>query len=185
MKKLLFALLLVSSSAGAQTFGVVPYVFVNGAQYIPSQVMADFQSMANQGNAVAAGINSAIAAVTPPPSGAILHFNLTSCPSGWTSLGASYIGRSVRGLDQGRGQDPGNTLAGLEGATMTDHTHVVTGNLIDSVTETNIVAGGATSIVVSTLGTPPANPLTGNDTGARTGASVLASNVALLLCQKN
>src|SRR5450631_3980016 len=109
MKRLLLIALsplLLSVEAEAQAFSAVPYVFVTGQNYNPSQLQADFQAIVNQGNSIGAFLNSQIAAVTPPPSGSILFFHLGACPSGWTNLSASYVGQFVRGYDSGRGIDP-------------------------------------------------------------------------------
>lgn len=50
------------------------------------------------------------------------YFNSTTCPKGWSSANGSngtvdLRGEFIRGLDNGRGIDPGRTLASLQQAT--------------------------------------------------------------------
>ena len=50
------------------------------------------------------------------PSGAVIAFNLSSCPTGWsvangTNGTADLRGDFIRGLDSGRGVDSGRSLA--------------------------------------------------------------------------
>lgn len=55
------------------------------------------------------------------PSGAIMYFNLSTCPSGWlaadgTSGTPDVRGQFIRSLDQGKGVDPSRTLASTQAA---------------------------------------------------------------------
>ncbi len=60
------------------------------------------------------------------PTGAVMHFNLSSCPSGWSSLVAAE-GRYMVGLPSGGslGASVGNALTNLENREVGRHTHVV------------------------------------------------------------
>lgn len=177
---LLFALLLVTSPACAQTFTAVPFNFVFGTPANASQVMADFQSVVNNGNAVANYINSKIAAVTPPPSNTLLYFNLTSCPSGWVlvNLATNFI----RGLDLGRGMDTtGTGLVGGEAAVMQDHTHGTSAAGISLQTVLGSISGASSQ--------PFANPasqsfITNPSTSSAGGSEVRPKNISLIMCQK-
>ena len=60
------------------------------------------------------------------PIGAIMAFNLTACPAGWTEYTASR-GAFLRGIDNGAGRDPGGTRSpgSYVGDTLASHTHGV------------------------------------------------------------
>ena len=180
-KRLSLAVLLISS-AQAQTFSAVPYVFVGGTQANASQVMADFQSVVNNGNAVAASLASQIASITPPPSGAIMFFNLAVCPAGWTQQ-AAYNSLFIRGLDLGRGMDPGNTLGQIETDVTQDHAHS-TSNIVTGTGTNNITQGGASAFLFFTSSNSTDLAI-GNPTTGAHGAETRPANVSLLLCQKN
>jgi hypothetical protein len=183
--KLRYALLtlcLFAAPARAQTFSAVPFNFVAGTPANASQVMADFQSIVNNGNSVANYINSQIAAVTPPPSATLMYFNLASCPTGWT-LVTILNGYFVRGLDLGRGQDTtGTALSGTEAGIMQDHTHAtsVAGYQVNS-------AGVQISGSNSQAWANPSSQLFSSNPSAPSagGTEVRPKNISLLMCQKN
>ena len=183
MRKIIAAILvLLGGAAQAQTFSPMPFVFAPATQANASQVMANFQSLTNNGNAVVAALVSQIASITPPPSGTILFFHLASCPVNWT-LQSAYNSLFVRGLDQGRGQDPGNTLGAVEAQLMHDHSHS-TSVAVTGSTNNQVTFGGAAGFFINNLGTHT-NPLTGNPNSGTHGAEVRPQNVSLLLCKKN
>jgi len=65
------------------------------------------------------------------PTGAIMAFNLTTCPTGWTEY-TQARGRFLRGLDSGAGNDPdcatrtgGCTVGSTQGDELKSHTHTL------------------------------------------------------------
>jgi hypothetical protein len=162
----------------------VPYVFVGGTQANASQVMADFQSVVNNGNAVAVSLASQIAAATiaPIPVGAIMFFNLAVCPSGWTQQ-AAYNSLFIRGLDLGRGMDPGNTLGQIETDVMQGHAHS-TSNIVTGTGTASILQGDNPAFLFFSSSNS-SDPVTGNPTTGAHGAETRPANVSLLLCKKN
>ncbi len=60
------------------------------------------------------------------PTGAVLYFNLSSCPAGWSPLNAAQ-GRYLVGLPSGGslGAAVGNSLSNLENRPVGRHTHAV------------------------------------------------------------
>ncbi len=187
MKRLLLLVFLLPTPAWCQAFSTMPYVFVNGQTYNPSQLQSDFQAIVNQGNSIGTLLNSQISAVTPAPSGTMLFFHLASCPSGWTDVngGGSYTGLFVRGLDSGRGQDTtGTVVGGTEATQMQDHTHSFSA-MTSVATTVHISSGGSGIISFLTTANTGSGHNTGAVSGATAGATVLAKNVALLLCSKN
>lgn len=166
----------------AQEFSVVPYVFAPNTIANASQVMADFTSVVNNGNSVATALASQIATVTPPPSGAIVFFYLASCPTGWT-LQSTWNNLFVRGLDLGRGMDPGNTIATIEATGNKAHTHS-TGKFGEGFAMIGGNSGGTSTSVVSDANT--ANDFeSGLPTSGSSGADMHPISITLKLCKKN
>jgi hypothetical protein len=181
----LLILILSCVTAGAQVFSPVPYTFTTGQPYNPSQVQADFQAITNAGNSVGAAINAAIEIDTPEPSGIILWFNLTSCPTGWSSL-AGYAPGFVRGLDNGRGLDTTGTGVGaVEGGVLQAHTHSMGGFISGTITTNVFNPAGGNNAPYYTGSSSYSDPSTGGVAGATTDTEVRPINVSLLLCQKN
>ncbi|MBI5400493.1 MAG: phage tail protein [Candidatus Yonathbacteria bacterium] len=108
------------------------------------------------------------------PAGAVLFFNLASCPTGWlpangTSGTPDLRGEFARGLDSGRGVDAGRTLGSAQADMLKSHTHSLNSGVWN--------------------GTGPyAEPPVGSYssfTGATGGTETRPRNVALLACIKS
>ncbi len=139
------------------------------------------------------------------PSGAVMAFNLTSCPTGWSEYTPAR-GRFIRGIDNGAGNDPDGTRA--PGATQAD----VLGSHYHSVDppSTNTSTDGNHSHVIGKPGTfggyysgPYGNHSTGPqntgsagdhshtvdiaafNSGSTGSTETRPKNVALLYCEKN
>src|SRR5579871_373330 len=121
------------------------------------------------------------------PSGAIMAFNSTSCPSGWTEFTAAR-GRFLRGIDNGAGNDPDGTRT--PGATQADamqgHFHggifgaANTGNNWGVTAQTPAVFQDHTANGNST------GPISdGTDGTPRTSTETRPKNVAVLFCVKS
>ena len=118
---------------------------------------------------------------TPPvgiPTGAVMYFNLSSCPvsSGWlpadgTSGTPDLRGEFIRGLDNGRGVDSGRTLASWQEDMFKSHTHSYT-----SYGSMQPQSGNSTSVWYST---------SAGKTGATGGSETRPRNVALIACVKS
>jgi hypothetical protein len=172
---------LLATSAAAQSFAPVPFTFAPNTVANASQMMANFQSIINSGNAVSADLAARIASKSPLPSGTIAFFNLTSCPAGWT-LKSTWNDRFVRGLDLGAGKDPGNTLSQLAASRLQSHTHSVSGTGdTNTAAGANALFGSAFSTVVSVTKTSSYNrAVTSGD-----DADGFPKYVKLLICKKN
>jgi hypothetical protein len=185
MIRTLLASLMLAGSCYAQTFSPVPFTFTYGTQANASQVQANFQSIVNNGNAVANAIQAQIAGVTPPPSGVEMSFNLSACPSGWLQSGYG-TGVFSRGYDAGRGLDTtGTGIAAGELPTLQDHTHTTS----PTITATSTIGAqfysgtGSVSRGYITQGTV-SNPTTGSVIGANIGSTVIPKTVYLINCLK-
>jgi hypothetical protein len=185
MIRTLLASLMLVGSCQAQTFSSVPFTFTYGTQANASQVQADFQSIVNNGNAVANAIQAQIAGVTPPPSGVNMFFNLASCPSGWSQNGYG-TGTFFRSHDAGRGLDTtGTPISSAESAALQDHTHTTS----PTITATSTIGAqfysgtGSVSRGYITQGTV-SNPATGSVSGANIGSTVIPKTVYLINCYK-
>lgn len=184
MSKKLSILLLLCVSGNAvhgQTFTPVPYTFIPGTIANASQMMANYQSIINNGNAVSADLASRIASKTLLPSGTVAFFNNTVCPTGWTLYGLAND-RFIRGLDLGAGRDSGNTLFQQAAERLQTHNHsVTTGGRTGTVAGANANFGSAFSTPVSAnFGTTFSQPVSGS-----AGGGVIPPAVKLLVCRKN
>lgn len=184
MKYLVFVLLLLPAVAKAQTFAAPPFTFVAGTLADASQMMANFQAFVNNGNAVSVDLQSRIKDKESFPSGTIAFFNLTACPTAWT-LQTAFGTRFIRGLDLGRGKDPGNTLAQLETGQNQGHKHFVTGSLGRTGVEFHATKGKvAAPGVAFTSGNFITNSSQPVNSGSH-GSTVRPDNISLLMCRKN
>ncbi|WP_408098954.1 hypothetical protein ACJVC5_08550 [Peredibacter sp. HCB2-198] len=123
------------------------------------------------------------------PTGAIMAFDLASCPSGWSEYTVAR-GRFLRGIDNGAGQDPSGTRApgSYQADGVQDHAHNITGE-----------GGGVNDVVAfqdsngDATYAPGGNPGVRGDVyiqvgGMRNGniaSETRPKNVAVLFCRKN
>jgi hypothetical protein len=119
-------------------------------------------------------------------------FNASSCPTGWqaadgTSGSPDLRGTVVRGLDGGRGLDPGRTLASFQSDSFASHNHGVTDpghtHTYSAPFTTPVLTGTVSvSLYASTATNSTGSSTTGitvNNTG---GTETRGKNVALLYC---
>jgi|GEM_PF-1066049 len=125
-------------------------------------------------------------AVVGIPSGAVLAFDLSNCPSGWSEYTPAY-GRFVRGIDRGNPKtdpDGTRTLGDLQEDQMQAHKHRVAGGTVQSFS----FIPQSSDYYAPTIGkgaiadnypetTAPVNIKTGNETRPK--------NVSLLYCEKD
>ena len=113
------------------------------------------------------------------PAGAVMAFNLATCPTGWiaadgTNSTPDLRGEFVRGLDNGRGVDSGRALASSQTDDLKSHTHstvqMIGNNNIDGVDSTTTHSGDHHNEA--------------RQTGATGGNETRPRNVALLYCIK-
>jgi len=94
---------------------------ISGGTGVTIQVAGDL-TITETGNVITIGGG------TPP--GAIMAFNLATCPTGWAPADGTggmpdLRGEFVRGLDNGRGIDAGRTLASAQTGSIQSHNHSV------------------------------------------------------------
>ncbi len=148
--------------------------------------------------------DSTWAAVSGIPSGAVMAFNLTSCPSGWSEYTPAR-GRFIRGIDNGAGNDPDGTRA--PGATQADvlgsHYHSVDPPSTSTSTDGNHYHSNGYTFGYGYQGDfwSYGNPTQGNtgsagnhshtvdiaafNSGSTGSTETRPKNVALLYCEKN
>jgi hypothetical protein len=189
MLRVFALLLLLCLPARGQTFTAVPYSFVGGTLANAAQVMADFNALVTQGNAVAAHINSQLSSLGLPATGGtlLIYFYLPSCPSGWTSVAAANSGNYfVRGLDLGAFNDPTGSelqLGRIETATIVNHQH--TQSALVSGYNTYPFSFGSQALLAATNVIQVSNVQTGIPNSGQHGATTYPKNVSLILCSKN
>jgi hypothetical protein len=119
-------------------------------------------------------------------------FNASSCPTGWqvadgSSGSPDLRGTVVRGLDSGRGLDPGRTLASYQADSFASHNHSITDpghthSYSAPFTQTTLTGTAAVSLYTSAATNTTVSSTTGitiNNTG---GTETRGKNVALLYC---
>jgi len=113
------------------------------------------------------------------PTGAVMYFRLSACPSGWAPLNGTggfpdYRGRFVRSLNtSGSGIDPGRTLGSFQDHQFQSHVHQFN-------PPNGLVGASGAAVNAGIAGASnTSGPVTGN-----TGAETRPTNVALLLCEK-
>ena len=113
------------------------------------------------------------------PSGAVMHFNLATCPTGWTELttarGRYLVGRPVGGA---LGQQVGTALTNGESRPAGQHTHGVRRSWVDSTGSPALIQAGPNYIYLQDL-------QTFTDGGSGLIAGTNAPYIQLLVCQKN
>lgn len=150
----------------------------------------------NEGNFKVEGNLTVDGATNIIPSGAIMHFNLTSCPTGWSEL-TSARGRYIVGLNNNGtlGAATGTALNNSENRAVGQHNHFIMAASTSS---------GATALTSSNqlsraldYGPAPSFNYGGDIAGTSTAASLgLTSNsgsvagtnapyIQFLVCQKN
>ncbi len=125
------------------------------------------------------------------PSGAVMHFNLAACPTGWTALAAAQ-GRYLVGLPSA------GTLAGTVGTALTNQENRATGQHSHGITDpghthtwgytsNGVTTGDYYSHPTVTLGGQTTSlaytGITINATGTVAGTN--APYIQFLVCQKN
>jgi hypothetical protein len=119
-------------------------------------------------------------------------FNASSCPTGWqvadgTSGSPDLRGVVVRGLDSGRGLDPGRTLASFQADGFASHNHGVTdpGHIhgyTAPAAQTTLTGATGVSLFTTTTGSNTSSSVTGISINNSGGSETRGKNVALLYC---
>jgi hypothetical protein len=158
---------------------------ITGTTAVPS----DTTLTAFFGAAPAASLpNTAIAGLA----GQVAAFNLSSCPTGWnaadgTSGSPDLRGVVVRGLDNGRGQDPGRTLNTFQGDSFASHNHTVNdpghNHSYNQTTASTVLTGSVAVTLPNTISSASTGTSsTGISINSTGGSETRGKNVALLYC---
>ncbi len=119
-------------------------------------------------------------------------FNSATCPTGWqvadgTSGSPDLRGVVVRGLDSGRGLDPGRTLNSFQADSFANHNHPVTDPghthaYNAPLAQTTLTGSTPVSLYSTFTGAVSASSTTGVTVGNTGGSETRGKNVALLYC---
>lgn len=125
------------------------------------------------------------------PTGAIMAFDLTSCPSGWSEY-TSARGRFLRGIDNGAGNDPdGTRVAGNTQADAFQGHNVAPSNGWSTFWASGGSGSGRWPNGTGWGGSPDTSPLqgmpvsNGSDGTPRTANETRPKNVSVLFCRKS
>lgn len=128
------------------------------------------------------------------PTGAVMAFDLASCPTGWTEYTASR-GRFLRGIDNGAGIDPDGTRT--PGDLQDDAMQQITGSIqagfsyrLQWIANMGAfgISAGPTAAGAQPSGAGNSTTLTfdsANSPDARTSTETRPKNVAVLFCRKS
>ena len=117
------------------------------------------------------------------PSGAVMAFNLSACPVGWSAANGSggtvnLVGYFIRGLDTAGAVDPtARSLGSVESHAVQNHTH--------SISPLSILAAGGSYLGAGSIGYSPGSLAVGGMATGNSSTETRPVNVALLYCQKN
>jgi hypothetical protein len=140
----------------------------------------DLQTLSINGTVISIGNgNNITLPIVEYPTGAIMPFNLATCPTGWTTANGTNStpdlrGEFVRGIDNGRGVDAGRVLASSQSDETKSHNHstieMIGNNNIDGVDSATTHSGEHHNEA--------------RQTGASGGNETRPRNAALLYCSK-
>ena len=117
------------------------------------------------------------------PSGAVMAFNLASCPAGWSAANGSggtvnLVGYFIRGLDAAGTVDPTpRALGSVEAHAVQNHSH--------SISPATVLVGGGPYLGGGSIGFVGGTISVGNMNTGNAASETRPVNVALLYCQKN
>lgn len=170
-------------SAGTATLTNSSSLVLPGGGNISMQ-SGDSFTAAYQGTGVWQVLSYTRLADTPfVPSGAVMAFNLSACPAGWSAANGSggtvnLVGYFIRGLDTGGVVDPGGrTLGSVEAHAVQNHSHSISPN--------SVLVGGGAYLGTGSVGFVPGTISVGNMNSGNAASETRPVNVALLYCQKN
>ena len=173
-----------ASAVTSTFFSNVPVDFT-GAKVVPNatDVMTDYNQIINDGNNAYNNIQNQINNFSGIPSGAVMPFNQSSCPTGWVASNGSGGTVDLRGRFINMATS--GAVGGVSSYTVGDHTNnfsnVSLTFALNYVNQSRHVQAGAIAAMtgMNTLAT------TGNVNSGNAGSETRPQNVALLYCQKS
>ena len=184
MKWLLFLLLITPASA--QYFSAPPVQLPTATVPPAASVMANWNQEVLDGNTSYTAFQVLIngVTVTTVPSGAILPFNSSTCPSGWIASDGTAGTIDLRGYFPRILSGSGRALGNVQTEAIQNHAHTMPSTTVakgqTTVNNANYTGGSNPLGVGMGSSSGTGGVLTGNF-----GAETRPKNIALLFCQKS
>lgn len=167
---------------------VATTLIVSGLAYAATTITSTSQTVVNNDIMSAAwfnDVNSKLANATSwqVPSGAIMAFNLSACPTWWIAANGAngtpdLRWEFIRWLDSGRGVDSGRALRSWQGDAFASHSHN------QMVSNRDNWGNWYDGVYPASANNPVAKTGSPYDTSSVGGSETRPRNVALLYCQK-
>lgn len=174
-------LLFVYGAPAQVYFSSPPNIILNYTPTAAQPVNANFARIVSDGNTAFNNFSNQITSLSTGgvPSGAIVAFNLGSCPTGWVTADGTNSTPDMRGYFA-RVTAGSPAYGTVQSFQETSHVHTVNGTFIYNYTQTsqNFNSGGAIRML-SLSGSTVGNMSTGNS-----AAETRPKNVALRYCMK-
>ena len=160
-----------------------PYTLANGTTANATQVMANYNRIISDGNTAYTAFLAEIATIggVATPSGAVVPFNLSACPTGWKPSDGTNGTNDMRGyfIAESDGSIAYGTVSQDQ---LIDHQHALSGNFLVGY---GANAKFSNSTPQEYIPNSPYNGIgVGNADSGNYGSETRPKNVALLYCQK-
>jgi hypothetical protein len=173
-----------TGGAGATPFSQPPVILPKTVVPSAADMMTNYNRIISDGNTAFAAYQTAINNATgaSAPSGVVVPFNLSSCPTGWLASDGTHGTVDLRGSFVRLWQQSGSFLGTFSPMSLQDHTvgFGVTAGFGAGTNSTKFSGGG-----VSTYGAVSSFGGVGTSASGNFGIETVPKHIPLLYCQKS
>ncbi|MDD2891794.1 MAG: hypothetical protein PHQ95_02410 [Candidatus Gracilibacteria bacterium] len=190
-KKSIYSALVFFGTLMMLSIGYAAFLTINSSEYIGGTPLTStlFGKVVDNLSDLNTRLSNAETNGGIVPTGAIMAFNLTACPTGWTEYTAAR-GRFLRGFDNGAGNDPdcairtgGCTVGSTQGDELKSHAHSLS-EVWDNSPQTSASPQPPTGYPIASDGANTG--ISGESNITPTGGTeTRPKNVMVLFCSKN